>query len=304
MLQRYVSIYLHLPTETKLLHDLKHVLAAADPSELSTFAFNYVKSNTVREVHAKYSGKAPREAAPAWYNICHYIGRFGAWARAVKVVVHFVRDEPQVTKGFQVRPIPSPLPIAAPPEDRRTKLEVVFRDLFPREPARAEAILAWVRQYTAWQYPAWKSMKYLYDIDEEFALEYESKTFRPRTHAEVLLLDYFSKQELDFFNNDGFVGSSKPSCYCCDLYFKFHQGVVVTRSTHGNAWPKWCLPPGMLQEHERKLEWDGKIILKSMTDQIQSDILQLVDSNMPRRARVQDSTNGVWTAPTLASQLQ
>lgn len=292
MLQHFISIYLHLSTEAKLLSDLKHVLEMTDSSELSTFAFNYVKSNTVREVHAKYSGRAPREAGSAWYNICHYIGRLGAWARAVKVVVHFVRDKPQVTDGFQVCLVPSPWSIAAPPEDRRTKLEIVFRALFPEEPARAEAILTWIRQATA----------SVFDIDEEFARKYETRTFRTRTHAEVLLLDYFSKHELEFFNDDDFVGSSKPSCYCCDLYFKLH-GTVMTRSTHGNVWPKWCLPPGMLQEHERKLEWEGKIILKSMTDRLWSDILQLFDSNMPHHARVQDSTIGLWTAPTLASRL-
>ena len=269
--------------------DLEHISKEIGSSELAKFAFGYVKSDTVREVYAKHHGKA----GSAWYYICHYVGRLGAWERAVKVVVHFVRNQPQVIRGFRVRPIASPAPIAPPPADRRTNLEAVFKAMFPKKPDRAEIILTWLRHTTAAGF----------DIDQRFADHYASKTFRPRNHSEVLLLDHFVRQELKFFNNDGFIGSSKPSCYCCDLYFKFHQSAILTRPTHGHAWKKWCLPPGMLQYHERKLDWEGKIILKSMTDQIQSDILQLVDSNMPLRARVQDSTTGLWTAPTLALRL-
>ena len=264
------------------MSDLEHVSKETCSSELSNFAFEYAKSDTVREVHAKH------QAGSAWYHICHYIGRLGAWARAVKVVVHFVREQPQVTNGFQVCSKDSPWPIAPPPRDQRTNLESVFKSMFPRRTDQAEAILGRLRHTTR---PG-------FDIDQKFVFEYDSKSFRARTHAEVLLLDFFLKQELEFYNDDCFVGSSKPSCYCCDLYFKFHQSSIVTRPTHGNAWQKWCLPPGMLQDHD-KLEWEGKVVLKRMTDKIQSDILQLVESEVPVRARVQDSTTGFWTAPTL-----
>lgn len=259
-----------------------------DRSELSNFAFDYIKSDMIRKIHAKYRDKAPREAGSAWYNICHYIGRLGAWARAVKVVVYFVRHQPGSIRNFQVHSIATPPPVAPPPADHQTNLEGVIKRMLPKEKGRVKMIITRLRN----------AMAPVFDLDEEFSRRYRSKTFRPRSHAEVLLLDYFSTVGLAFFNNDEFVGSSKPSCYCCDLYFRFRRGTIVTRPTHGNVWPKWCLPPGLLEEDQRRLEWDGKIILKRMTEKIRSDMLELIESDLPRRARMQDSTTGIWTAPT------
>lgn len=137
------------------------------------------------------------------------------------------------------------------------------------------------------------------DLEAEFLSYYESKTFRPRAHAEILLHEKFSTDGLVFYGQDAFVGSSKPSCYCCDLYFTSYRGAIATRPSHGNVWPKWCLPPGLLEENRRRFQWEGKSVLRRMIEQIRSDILSLVESDLPRRAREHDSTSGVWTAPTL-----
>jgi hypothetical protein len=259
-----------------------------DRSELSNFAFHHVKSDLVEKIYAKHHDKAPREAGSAWYNICHFIGRLGAWARAVKVVVYFVRHQPESIRNFQVHSIIPPPPITPPPADHQTNLEGVIKRMLPKDKGRVEMIIALLRN----------AMAPVFDLDEEFSLTYRRKTFRPRYHAEVLLLDHFSTNSLAFLGDDEFVGSSKPSCYCCDLYFRFHRGAIATRPTHGNVWPKWCLSTGLLQEDQVRLEWDGKIILKRMTEQIRFDILDLIESDLPRRARMHDSTSGRWTAPT------
>jgi hypothetical protein len=264
-----------------------------DRSELSKLAFDYVKSDTIREIHAKYQDRGPRGAGSAWYNICHYIGRLGAWTRAVKVVVYFVRNDPESVRNFQAEPLISPPPVSPPPADRKTHLDGVVKRMLPREIGRAEKMIKELRASTA---P-------IFDLEKEFLIHYKSKTFRPRAHAEILLLEKFSTQGLAFYGEDNFVGSSKPSCYCCDLYFRFHRGAIATRPTHGHVWPNWCLPPGLLREDRRRFRWEGKLVLKQMIKQIRSDILDFVESDLPRRKRMYDSTSGVWTAPTLGLQL-
>lgn len=263
-----------------------------DRSELSNFAFDYVKSDIVRNLHAKYRDRAPRGAGSAWYNICHYIGRLGAWERAVKVVVYFVRHQPDAVRNLQVAALITAPPVSPPPADARTNLEGVIKRMLPKDIGRAETMMRRLRDATA---P-------VFDLDEEFLSKYTRKTFRPRSHAEVMLHEHFSTNALSFYGDDEFVGSSKPSCYCCDLYFRFHRGPIATRHTHGNVWPKWCLPPGLLQPNQRRLGWEGKIVLKRMTEQIRIDILKLVEADLPRRARVHDSTTGIWTAPTSGLQ--
>lgn len=274
--------------ETRLLLGLESVSEHQEPLELSVFSYQYVRSDNVRQVHAKYRDKAPREAGSAWYNICHYVGRLGAWVRAINVVFCFVRDHPKVLENFRVSFVEAPgvtKPLAA---DHKTNLHSVLERMLPNDAHRAEQVLKLMRNATAAGF----------DLDKAFTRDYDSKTFSTRSHAELLLLQHFLMEKLAFFDNDKFVGSSKPSCYCCSLYFRLHEGNVVTRPSHGNVWSKWCLPAGLMQEDEGRLTWDGKTIVKRMTKQLRTDVLELVESGLPRRARLKDSTTGLWTAPT------
>jgi OTT_1508-like deaminase len=111
-----------------------------------------------------------------------------------------------------------------------------------------------------------------------------------------MLLEQFSTNELPFFYDDLHVGGTKPSCYCCNL-FRFHGGDIVTRPIYGNVWSKWHLPPGTVEENGR-LDWNTKVIVKRMTERVRLDLLHLIETDMPRRARLKDSTSGNWTAPT------
>ena len=61
-------------------------------------------------------------------------------------------------------------------------------------------------------------------------------------HAEVALFEYFWLNDLPIWGPSKYIGCSKHSCYCCDLYIKLISGEEHHRPCHGNAWVHWKFP--------------------------------------------------------------
>ena len=80
------------------------------------------------------------------------------------------------------------------------------------------------------------------DLAARLTKNYTDPNFVPKVHAETLMVEHFYFNQLHFFGNDRYIGCSKPSCYCCDLYLRNHPGNFEARPSHGNVWVKWCLP--------------------------------------------------------------
>lgn len=47
-----------------------------------------------------------------------------------------------------------------------------------------------------------------------------SCSFKARVHAEVILADLFRSRGFDYFENDTYIGCSKPTCFCCYHYLQ------------------------------------------------------------------------------------
>ena len=195
-------------------------------------------------------------------------------------------------ENFQVGFIDAFRHIKPPAADHKTHLYGVLDRMLPKDKARAAQAFERLKSFRG------------FDFDTAFTETYESKTFSPRSHAELLVLEHFWAQRLSFYNEDRYVGSSKRSCYCCSLFSDIHGGGIAIRPTHGNVWPKWCLPPGLMREDETRFDSDGKSILKRMTEKIGHDVLQLIEAGVPHHGRFTDSTTGMWTAPTLGLPLR
>jgi hypothetical protein len=130
------------------------------------------------------------------------------------------------------------------------------------------------------------------DISAEFIAKYTNKTFKPRVHAELLLLEHFYHRNLSFVQNDRYIGCSKPSCYCCDLYMKCHPGGFVARACHGNLWINWCAPSPPIDNDEQARKHTAKI-LNEMVKTVRRDAIGQLLSKQPRRPKVFDSTTGM-----------
>lgn len=72
-----------------------------------------------------------------------------------------------------------------------------------------------------------------YDIVTRFKQEYDNKNFKPLVHAEIQVLEHFWGKR-QFFDDDRYIGCSKPACYCCHLYMQHHPAKCVVPQTSCN----------------------------------------------------------------------
>ena len=219
-----------------------------------------------------------------WSRLRHYIGRLGSWSRASKLLLRAANEYPNLLTDFRIEYLSSPPPIPAPTADDKTNLESALRRMISsEEDPRLEEAREIVRDVT------------VMDISAEFHTQYRDTKFKPRVHAEVLLLEHFHHRKLQFVDNDRYIGCSKPSCYCCDLYMKFHPGNPVLRPCHGNLWVNWRAPIPPINDDEAARKHTAKM-LNNMVQYVRRDALNQLLSKQPRRPRVPDSTTGISTS--------
>ncbi|KAH8660945.1 hypothetical protein BGZ60DRAFT_381899, partial [Tricladium varicosporioides] len=67
-------------------------------------------------------------------------------------------------------------------------------------------------------------------------------SWRPRVHAELLLLDKFWRFRFEFVDNDRYIGTNQPACYCCYHYMLAHPLGLKYLTTHNKVYLKWKVP--------------------------------------------------------------
>jgi OTT_1508-like deaminase len=233
----------------------------------------------------RLSEKHSRATGPSvWSGLRHCIGRLGSWSKAAKILVCAANCYQDLISGFRVECLELPQPIAAPVADSQTNLDSALRRMLPaNESDRLKKIQEIVRNNR------------VIDIPLKFFEAYTDKNFKPRIHAEVLLFEYFHHKNLEFVNNDRYVGCSKPSCYCCDIYMKCHPGSFIARASHGNLWSNWRAPILPLEDGEAAQK-HTRDMLSGMVKYIRQDALYQIESRLSPRQKVPDSTTGMSTS--------
>lgn len=255
--------------------DLKRMAALAEFTiELCSEADRFRDSESLRLLSGKVN--AP-QARREWSLLRHYIGRLGSWHRASRTLVEFARAQPHTFKRFEVGSIHTPKDVLAPRADDETNLQRILQRMFPTEPMEklTRAIEMLQRLHRT-------------DIYGRVYEEYTNKNFKPRVHAETYLLEHFFLKGLGFVGGYRYIGCSKPSCYCCDLYFQFHPGNFVRRDSHGNVWMNWQPPlqsVGDGQKHTAP-------ILTAMIEKMRRDVMNEMISPSAYCAKLPDSTTG------------
>jgi hypothetical protein len=245
-------------------------------------------ATVLRKVHRKHRDQGPKDAGSAWYEICHFVGRLGSWVRSILVLIYFVRKHPEVLENFTVGFLSSPRVLKHMQSNHKLELLDVLRGILPNDAPRAQRLYQRLKDFRA------------FDFEAKFTKKCRSKSSRyaARSHSEMILLEFSQHKSFHFFQNLKYIASSKRSCYCCNLYFDIKDSGITTRPTHGNAWSKWCVPPGLEREDQRRLKQGKETILGQMMARISLELIHLIEDGIPRRVRLKDSTTGIWTAPT------
>jgi hypothetical protein len=200
----------------------------------------------------------------AWYWIRHYIGRLGSWFVASRFVVAIARRTPQLFEQFQVAPVS---------RIGNTATRILDEDI-----SVGKALLRTLPGYNSELVDLRiRTMQSVSsdDLAARFTKNYTDPNFVPKVHAETLMMEHFYFNQLQFFGNDRYIGCSKPSCYCCDLYLRNHPGNFEARPCHGNVWVKWCLPFEVDEQDVRK-----QIHAARMQKRILINIIRDLESRM------------------------
>ena len=250
----------------------------SNPFELCSAAFKFRHGTSMQRIVGKQS---EHSESTIWSGLRHYIGRLGSWEKARNILVRVATRHPNLIVSFRLEYLRSPRAVAGPAADSHTHLDGVLRRMLPaNESLRHKQVLEAIHDNR------------VVDLSSDFLKAYNDDTFRSRVHAELLVPEQFHHNSLEFFNHERYVGCSKPSCYCCNLYMKCHPGTFNTRASHGNLWTNWrpSISPGSsavaFDKHTRD-------ILNEMVKHIRKAALDQILSKMTRRQKLPDSATGI-----------
>ena len=263
--------------------DLEHIVEIDDNPKMCAAAYAFRRSRSMEQL----SNKINDTSDPAiWTAIRHYIGRLGSWNKASKFVLKYCRRFPDYISNFSVEHLPSPKPLSTPEIFQELDLRSVLEEVLPS--FKIDLIELRLQECRDSQGQS---------IADKFAEYVGRPKFRPRVHCELVLLEHFHSQSLDFWGPDRYIGCSKPSCYCCNLYIEHHPGTYVRRPCHGNVWPKWSPPMTKKQFELSNLTLP---ILRNMLKSITKDLERRLLSDISWRKKVLDSVTAMSSSARIS----
>ncbi len=223
----------------------------------------------------------PNSRRQAFLLTRHYIGRLASHLKAAKILTTAGWRMPNLFENFTVKTRPSPPPSLPPPVDQQMTLNGIINRMIANDP-----------QETLRYQEALESMGTKFDILERFLAKFQDENFRPRVHAELILLEYFHKNQLLFLDNDPFIACSKPACYCCYHYLSVHPGGFVRPASHGVRYINWRAPD-LIDETDQQEKNHQRDLMNMVITQIRLDARRQIEQRKGRSPWHPDSTTGM-----------
>ena len=217
--------------------------------------------------------------ADLWKQLRHLLGRLSSWLRAAKHLVLVCKRFPDYVRNFRLQTLENPKLPVLDFHTRWRSISDVVQEVIPRYDGDLLQNALIENQSSE-----------LIDVVNKAVQNMTEGRFRPRVHAEILLSEHFHSMGLPFYEGDRYIGCSKPSCYCCDLYLRYHPGGFAARPSHGNVWTKWA-PPLQQPVHEPIM----REVLDRMLMYIKADLISQIMSSHRIETRRPDSTTGLAT---------
>jgi hypothetical protein len=222
-----------------------------------------------------------------YFELAHYIGRLGAHRQAVQVVIAAWMRVPSIRRIGDIR--------LEPPGPPRT-VELPKESLIPysilKEICREQKLVPH------------EARRYLHSFtDLDFFMEekdglrarmQKKNSFETLVHAELLLVDRFSRDNIKFVEQDKYIGCSKGACYFCYHWIDLHHKGFVTPASHNKVFLGCRGPNENLNDNGARLYAN---MLGKMKSAVEQDILRQIDSRSTIRFQ-HASTNGSSVAPS------
>lgn len=151
--------------------------------------------------------------------------------RAAKFLSHAASNYPFMFDGYALEFLDSGTPSCRPSEDDHLTLDGISKRMF-----KADA-----PELTRFR-EALQSLENTGSIMDRILDQYRDKNWKPRVHAELVLLEAIHGSNFSFVDDDKYIACSKPSCFCCYHYIYHHPGQFARPPSHNKVYLNWQPP--------------------------------------------------------------
>ncbi|KXJ88134.1 hypothetical protein Micbo1qcDRAFT_151179 [Microdochium bolleyi] len=233
----------------------------------------YLAEKDPRLIEAQQLGRDPDDGSNAPHDVMsfkqlvHHVHRLAAHVRSVRRLIDDGARLKPLLEHYRVTAVSPRIPSPRPEADNLVDIEGILRRILPANDGRYEAMTTQLRIFDEQiELEAW--------IQSRFAPE---ETNRGSIHCEVQILEHFHQNRLRFARNDPYIGCSKPSCICCELYFRHHPLQCAQLDTHGRLYINWA--PPLLADGVKDPSWPDQ---RRILGQIAHALGDLVISRLER----------------------
>jgi hypothetical protein len=128
----------------------------------------------------------------------------------------------------------------------------------------------------------------------DLKLAKEAAKGKTRVHCELLVLDHFEQTNGRFlFEQDRYIGCSKPACYLCYLFISCHPRRYARPPSHQKLYMNWRLPDIYGNQPSAGIRFNQQCeILNHMIQTVRRDLRQDITTRGGQRRYCPDSTAG------------
>lgn len=224
-----------------------------------------------------------------WSELRHYAGRLRSYSQGTKTLIEAAEAFPMLFENFQVTFVTSSSADDNPFQKQLPASKILSTMLRTRVDSAK-----YIQLFEGTQSLQLNVNQVIQDMMAD-------ETFKPIVHAELLVLQSLEKDGLthpsQFFNSWMYIGSSKPTCRLCHLYFQERHGGFQVRPSHGNLYINWK-PPDVFQNEGEVAIKARESMLNAIVVPIRRDALRTLDNQVPL-GRQHDSSTGM-TVPVRA----
>ncbi|KAK1826641.1 hypothetical protein QBC39DRAFT_363963 [Podospora conica] len=207
-----------------------------------------------------------------WDTMHHATGRLMSYFYAVGIFLKERRIHPEIFSNFSVECVRSSVTGDTP--DIRKKVDGIVSRLTPDKSIH-ERFRKLEPRLQQW------------GLNDKIKSCTHPKVFQPIVHAELLVDDFIRREQrregsddepIPYFREKEFgryIGSSKPPCKLCAMYFAEHPDGVQVRPTHDNVYYKWRAPDVFESDPEWVLT-ERTAVLEAMVKGLRGAIVRCI----------------------------
>ena len=213
-----------------------------------------------------------------WRMLRHYIGRLGSWWKACSSLVYIAHLHPEIFSSTSIRAVRSQVHTSVGVSNLRSSNYIPDTTISSSTHKESTTKLPASYLFLQRLYGTNAANEFV----ERLQRRQQGETY---VHAELLILSHFYQNNFTFGGDVCYIGCSKPSCYCCQLYMRLQSRPLLPRPSHGQTWIRWAMPTlkvfsseqccwesqlmfEMLRHMQREIKYSSKLQIR--TDRLES----------------------------------